>query len=158
MVLKQCGQVETIFFAVFGFLVDSSSSSSPKAAFRVATFSIPSSWNSGSLPSRRAESPVHFSSPPMIANLTPAMCSSSAKAFVVFFARSSNAPAQPTQYRYSTSVRSSIVLPTTGTSKSTSLVHSRRCFFARPQGLPFFSRFLSIVPASLGKLDSIITW
>ena len=100
MVLKQCGQVATIFFADFGFFVDgSSSSSSPKAMFSVATFSWPSCWNRNSLPRRRAESPVHFSSPPMIANLTPAMCSSSAKALVVFLARSSRAPAQPTQYR-----------------------------------------------------------
>ncbi len=153
----------TIFFADFGFFdsgvtLPSSSISSPNAMFRAMTFSMPSSWNRGSLPRRRAESPVHFSSPPMIANFTPAMCSSSAKALVVFFARSSRAPAQPTQYRYSTSVRSSMSLPTTGTSKSTSLSHSRRCFFARPQGLPFFSRFLSIVPASDGNADSIITW
>lgn len=99
MVLKQCGQVATIFFDAFDFLVESSSSSSPNAMFSIATFSWPSCWNSGSLPRRRAESPVHFSSPPMIANLTPAMWSSSAKALVVFLARSSRAPAQPTQYR-----------------------------------------------------------
>ncbi len=97
MVLKQCGQVETMRFADFGFFVDSSSSSSPNAMFSMATFSWASCWNSGSLPRRRGESPVHFSSPPMIANLTPAMCSSSAKALVVFLARSSRAPAQPTQ-------------------------------------------------------------
>lgn len=28
----------------------------------------------------------------------------------------------------------------------------------QPPGLPFFSRFLSIVPASDGNADSIITW
>ncbi|CAM5616040.1 hypothetical protein SANTM175S_01820 [Streptomyces antimycoticus] len=53
-------------------------------------------------------------------------------------------------------------LPTTGTSKpvsaASSLVHARRCFLASPQGLPFFSRFLSIAPASDGNEDSIITW
>lgn len=104
IVLKQCGQVATIFFDDLGFFVvvspsSPSAESSPNAMFSMATFSWPSCWNSGSLPRRRAESPVHFSSPPMIANLTPAMCSSSAKAFVVFLARSSRAPAQPTQYR-----------------------------------------------------------
>ncbi len=92
----------TIFFADLGLrdssvTLPSSSISSPKAALRDMTFSMPSSWNRGSLPRRRAESPVHFSSPPMIANLTPAMWSSSAKALVVFLARSSRAPAQPTQ-------------------------------------------------------------
>ena len=42
------------------------------------------------------------------------MCSSSAKARVVFLARSSSAPAQPTQKRYSTSVRSSTSLTDDG--------------------------------------------
>ncbi|CAM5616079.1 hypothetical protein SANTM175S_01821 [Streptomyces antimycoticus] len=98
MVLKQCGQVATIFFLAFS-TVTPSSASSPNAMFSISTFCWPSCWKRNSLPRRRAESPVHASSPPMIANLTPAMCSSSAKALVVFFARSSRAPAQPTQYR-----------------------------------------------------------
>src|SRR5690606_40306560 len=63
-----CGQVATIFFADAGFFdsgvtLPSSSISSPKAMFSAVTFSMPSSWNRGSLPRRRAESPVHFSSP-----------------------------------------------------------------------------------------------
>ena len=99
MVLKQCGQVATIFFADLGFASrPASSSSSPNAMFSGHVL-LAELLEQGSFPRRRAESPVHFSSPPMIANLTPAMCSSSAKALVVFFARSSRAPAQPTQYR-----------------------------------------------------------
>ena len=77
-------------------------------------------------------------------------------ALVVFLARSSSAPAQPTQNRYSTSAPS--FPSTTGTSKSTSLIHSSRLSSFRPQGLPLFSRLRSIEPASVGKADSISTW
>ena len=82
------------------------------------------------MPSRRAGSPVQVSPSPRTANRTPAMCSSSATARVVFLARSSSAPAQPTQNRYSTSVEVLDVPPTTGTSKSSSLVQSRRALGA----------------------------
>ena len=54
-----------------------------------------------SLPRRRAGSPVQASAGPRTAKVTPAVCSSSAIALVVFLARSSSAPAQPTQNRYS---------------------------------------------------------
>src|SRR5215469_12671655 len=73
------------------------------ASLRVATFCWASIWKTNSLPSRRAGSPVHASAGPSTANFTPAACSSCAVALVAFFARSSSAPAQPTQYRYSTS-------------------------------------------------------
>ena len=75
--------------------------------------------NTNSLPIRRAGSPVQVSAGPSTANFTPAVCSSEAIALVVFLARSSSAPAQPTQNRYSTS--GSILPSTTGTSKSSSV-------------------------------------
>ena len=56
-----------------------------------------------SLPARRAGSPVQVSPSPSTMYFTPEMCSSSATFLVVCFARSSYAPAQPTQNRYSTS-------------------------------------------------------
>ena len=92
---------------------------------------------------------------PRTANLTPAMFSSSAIDLVAFFARSSSAPAQPTQYRYSTS--SGILPSTTWTSKSTSVIQSARRSSAMPHGLPRRSRLLSIVVASWGKADSTRT-
>ena len=58
-------------------------------------------WNRNSFPARRAGSPVQVSPVPSTANPTAAMCINSATARVVFFARSSNAPAHPTQNRYS---------------------------------------------------------
>ena len=60
-------------------------------------------WNRYSLPSRRTGSPVQDSAGPRTAKLTPAWCSRRASDWVVLRARSSRAPAQPTQNRYSTS-------------------------------------------------------
>ena len=77
-------------------------------------------------------------------------------ALVVFFARSSKAPAQPTQNRYS--VSSGILPSTTGTSKSSSVIQSPRRDWPMPQGSPLFSRLRSIPAASMGKADSISTW
>ena len=77
-------------------------------------------------------------------------------ALVVFRARSSSAPAQPTQNRYSTSSPSGP--SATGTSKSRPSIHSARLASPIPHGSPLFSRFFSIVAASTGKLDSISTW
>ncbi len=94
MVLKQCGQDAMTFLPV---------PAPTPASLRVSTFCWASIWKTNSLPSRRAGSPVQASAGPRTANLTPAVCSSSAIALVAFFARSSRAPAQPTQYRYSMS-------------------------------------------------------
>ncbi len=77
-------------------------------------------------------------------------------ALVAFFARSSSAPAQPTQYRYSTS--SGMRPSRTGTSKSSSVIQSARRSSAMPQGLPRRSRLLSIPVASVGNADSTRTW
>jgi len=77
-------------------------------------------------------------------------------ASVVFLARSSNAPAQPTQNRYSTS--GSIVPSTTGISKSSSVIQSARRAWPIPHGSPLFSRFRSMHVASTGNADSISTW
>jgi hypothetical protein len=74
---------------------------------------------------------------------------------LVFFALSSNAPAQPTQNRYSASPSSP---SNTGTSKSRPSVHARRSLAFWPHGLPLFSRFLNMPPSSDGKFDSISTW
>jgi hypothetical protein len=141
-VLKQCGQLATIFFA--------------PASLSVSMFCWASMLKTNSLPIRRAGSPVQVSAGPSTAKLTPATCSSSAMALVVFLARSSSAPAQPTQNRYSTSAASAP--STTGTSKSSSVIHSSRLSSFRPQGLPLFSRLRSIELASVGKADSISTW
>src|SRR5581483_647507 len=103
---------------------------------------------------RLAGSPVHVSSLPRIAKLTPASCNSVATARVVFFALSSKAPAQPTQKRYSNESTSSAL----GIGKSRPLVHSSRVLGAAPQGFPLASRLRSIAPASLGNELSIITW
>ena len=77
-------------------------------------------------------------------------------ALVVFLARSSSAPAQPTQNRYSMS--SPMVPSTTGTSKSSSPIQPARAASPMPHGLPLFSRFFSSVDASAGNADSISTW
>ena len=113
-------------------------------------------WKTNSLPRRRAGSPVQASAGPSTANLTPAVCSSSAMALVVFLARSSRAPAQPTQNRYSMS--SGMVPSRTGTSKSSSVIQSARRSSAMPHGLPLRSRLLSMVVASVGNADSTRTW
>ena len=73
------------------------------ASLRVSMFCWASMENTNSFPIRRAGSPVQVSAGPSTANLTPASCSSVAMALVVFLARSSSAPAQPTQNRYSMS-------------------------------------------------------
>ena len=86
--------------------------------------------NTNSLPIRRAGSPVHVSAGPSTANFTPAVCSSVAIALVVFLARSSSAPAQPTQNRYS--ISGSILPSTTGISKSSSVIHSAPARLAHP--------------------------
>ena len=84
-VLKQWAQVTTMRVA--------------PASLRVSTFWAASIWKRISLPARRAGSPVQDSASPSTAKLTPAVWRSSATARVVFFARSSKAPAQPTQKR-----------------------------------------------------------
>jgi hypothetical protein len=73
-------------------------------------------------------------------------------------ARSSEAPAQPTKKRYSTS--SGIFCPAamTGTSSSMPFAHCMRASPAMPHGLPVDSTLLSMPVASRGKRDSIITW
>ena len=98
---------------------------------------------------------MQASAGPSTANFTPATCSSSAMALVAFFARSSSAPAQPTQYRYS--VSAGMAPSRTGTSKSSSVIHSARLSSAMPHGLPRRSRLFSIVVASVGKADSMRT-
>ncbi len=114
------------------------------------------------MPRRRAGSPVHASIGPSTPNFTPAMCSSSATALVVFLARSSRAPAQPTQNRYSRSsgTFSSMSRTSIGSTsrEASSSIHSARFVSGTPHGLPLFSRFLSMTPASEGKFDSIMTW
>ena len=75
---------------------------------------------------------------------------------MVFCCPSSNAPAQPTQNRYSVAGDSSP--SNTGTSKSSFLVQSSRLRAFWPHGLPLFSRFLNSAPSSDGNSDSIITW
>ena len=75
IVLKQCAQVTTIFWA--------------PTPLSVSTFCWASIEKSISLPARRAESPVQVSPSPRTANDTPAVSSSSATARVVFLARSS---------------------------------------------------------------------
>ena len=77
-------------------------------------------------------------------------------ALVVLRARSSRAPAQPTQNRYSTS--GSILPSATGTSKSSSVIQSARRAWPIPHGSPLFSRFFSMPAASTGNADSISTW
>ena len=139
--LKQCGHDATIVFGA--------------ASLSVSIFWAASIENTNSFPIRRAGSPVQVSAGPSTANFTPAVCSNAAIALVVFFARSSSAPAQPTQNRYSTSA--SIFPAATGTSKSSSVIHSARRAWPIPHGSPLFSRFFSIPAASTGNADSIST-
>src|SRR3954452_8060115 len=142
--LKQCAQVATTFLAF--------------ASVSTSAFCIASCWNTNSLPERRAGSPVQVSPSPRTAKLTPALCSSSATACVVFFARSSYAPAHPTQNSHSTSARLSTSAPTCLTSKGRSLAQSIRAFGAMFQGLPLVSSPLNSWFSSVGKLDSTSTW
>ena len=55
-------------------------------------------------------------------------------------------------------VRRSILPSATGTSKSSSVIHSARRASPIPHGSPLFSRFFSIPAASTGNADSISTW
>ena len=114
-------------------------------------------WKTNSLPRRRAGSPVQASAGPSTANFTPATCSSSAMALVAFFARSSSAPAQPTQYRYSTS--SGILPSRTGTSKSSSVIQSSALVLGHA---PRVAAALQVVEhrgrLRCGKADSTRTW
>ena len=86
------------------------------------------------------------------------MFSSSATARVVFFARSSYAPAQPTQNSQSTDSSDSRSSPTTGTSKSSPLAQSIRCEDDMFHGLPLPSRPRNSWLSSAGKLFSTSTW
>lgn len=120
MVLKQCAHVDTTRTAP-----DSRSTS---------MFCAASCWYRNSFPDRRAGSPVQVSPSPRTANDTPAVCSSSATACVVFFARSSNAPAQPTQNNHSTSSSESTSTPTRGTSNDSPDAQSMRLEAFTPTG------------------------
>ena len=86
------------------------------------------------------------------------MFSSSATAWVVFLARSSNAPAQPTQNSHSTSSRLSMSTPTCLTGKSRSLAQSMRPLGSMPHGFPLRSMPLKMLLSSVGKFDSTSTW
>src|SRR3954470_12508045 len=143
-VLKQCAQVATTLVAL--------------ASGRTSAFCIASCWKTTSLPERRAGSPVQVSPLPRTANETPAMSSSSATARVVFLARSSYAPAQPTQNSQSTSSSDSSSSPTTRTGKSSPLAQSIRALGDMFHGLPLFSRPLNSWFSSVGKFDSTRTW
>jgi hypothetical protein len=66
-------------------------------AFRISILVSAIIWKTNSLPARFAGSPVQLSSCPNTANSTPILFRSFAKAFVIFLARSSKLPAQPTQ-------------------------------------------------------------
>src|SRR4051812_4730538 len=143
-VLKQCAQVETTFLTF--------------VSLKVAMFSAASPWNTNSFPARRAGSPLQVSPLPRTANETPAMSSSSATARVVFLARSSYAPAQPTQNSQSTSSSDSTSSPTTRTGNSSPLAQSIRAFGDMFQGLPLFSSPLNSWFSSVGKFDSTSTW
>ena len=85
------------------------------------------------------------------------MASSSATSLVVFFARSSKAPAQPTQNRYSKR-RGLDVLAETGTSKSTSSIQFSAVLGVHSPGVALVLQVLEQPPSSLGNSDSIITW
>lgn len=98
-VFMQCGQVVRIF------RLAGSRPSKTELSISAVCWAI--IWKRNSLPERRAGSPVQLSSLPSTTYLTPAMCSSSAVARTVFLALSSNEPAQPIQYKYSTSSASS---------------------------------------------------
>ena len=143
---KQCGQVTTIRLA--------------PTSLSTSTFCAACIWYRNSLPARRAGSPVQVSPSPRTMNSIPAVCSNSATALVVRFARSSYAPAQPTQNRYSTSagILSSPSMPKTRTGNSTSSIQVRRPLVFIPQGLPLVSKFLNRPFNSAGNSDSTRTW
>ena len=82
-VLKQCGQLATIFVT--------------PASLSVPTFCSAWAWKTYSLPMRRAGSPVHDSRGPRIAKSTPAALRSLAVDSAAVRARSSKEAAQPTQ-------------------------------------------------------------
>ena len=135
-VLKQWAQVATTLVAL--------------ASLSVSAFSIASPAKTNSLPERRAGSPVQVSPLPSTAKSTPAVCSSSATAWVVFLARSSYAPAQPTQNSHSTSVRSSTSTPTCLTSNGSSLAQSIRAFGRHVPGVALVLQALE-EPVELGR-------
>src|SRR5882724_6375428 len=58
-------------------------------------------WNRNSLPARRTGSPVHISSLPRMAYLTPTFSRMPANALVIFWARWSKLPEHPTQNKTS---------------------------------------------------------
>ena len=92
---------------------------------------------------------------PKTPKLTPDIYKSSATAFVVFLARSSYAPAQPTQNKYS--ISSGITESITVTGKSTSLIQASRSVLFAPHGLPAFSKLRNVLPSSVGNSDSTKT-
>jgi len=92
---------------------------------------------------------------PSTAKLTPARCIRRASACVVRRARSSSAPAQPTQKRYS--ILSGIERVTIGTSKSSPAGPLESPRGPRPHGSPRFSTLRSIEAASGGKRASFMT-
>ena len=92
------------------------------------------------------------------AKRTPAVCSNSTTARVVFLPLSSKVPAQPTQKRYSKSVSSSPNIGTSMPSRRASSIQVWRSELLRPHGFPLTSRFLNIPVNSEGKLDSASTW
>ena len=98
----------------------------------VSTFCSARVWNRYSLPIRRAGSPVHSSRGPRIANDTPARCEQLRPPRLrSSFARSSNEPAHPTQYRYSGALSRSSITRTSSPS-----AQSARCACGMPHGLP----------------------
>src|SRR5207245_4792275 len=138
MVLKQCGQVVTIFPTF--------------ASFNVPTFCLAIFWKVYSSPIRRAGSPVHDSRGPRIAKSTPAASSSFAVDIAACFARSSNDGAHPTQNRMSGAGSPG---PSTRTPSPSAQCARSDC--GLPQGLEARSMSRSIVVASSGKRDSTIT-
>ena len=136
--LKQCGQLATIFVT--------------PCSFSVATFCSGAAWNTYSFPIRRAGSPVHPSRGPRIAKSTPAFCSSFAVDSALFFARSSNDAAQPTQYRYSGAGS-----PGSSTRTPSSAAHAARSVCGFPHGLDARSTSRSIGSASAGNDESTIS-
>src|SRR3954451_9258173 len=106
----------------------------------VSTLPVASIWNTYSLPIRRAGSPVHDSSWPKTAYLTPAAFKQVTTARATRRLRSSNEAAQPTQYRHSSSLTASAPPCSTtwaavGTSRGSDLAQSSRDDCGWPQML-----------------------
>ena len=130
-VLKQCGQAVTIVFA--------------PTPLSVSIFPFAIISKRYSLPPRRATSPVHVSSSPRIAHLTPEMLSSCAIERAMTFDLASIAGAQPTHIRTSGSGTSFTV----GTSKPS--VQESRSSGGKPQGLPVISKFWKVAISGSGN-------